>query len=104
VMRERVAARATSERVGAFFSHQPPVPIQGLLFDCIRSVSDPGRVTDWTGDQTEVLELRMDSVANQPGVNLGPAEGLFLSRIDRPMTIGAMLDEAAIDRVLALRL
>jgi curved DNA-binding protein CbpA len=46
----------------------------------------------------------METLSNLRGVSVGPAEGLFLLRIDRPMTITAMLNEAAIDRMLALRL
>jgi curved DNA-binding protein CbpA len=99
-----VDAEARFERDEASFPHQVPVPIPRLVFEAVRGVSDARRVAEWAGDPDEPLALNLDALQNLPGVSVGPAEGLFLSRIDRPMTTSAMLDEGGIDRDLALRL
>lgn len=80
------------------------MPIADLLLEGIRTTRDSGRVADWLGGRDDVLELVTNPFSRFSESALGPSEGYFLSRIDRPMSVQEMLDEAAIDTEVVLRI
>lgn len=80
------------------------LPIADVLLEGIKATKDTQRVTNWLGDRTDALELVSNPFARFSESALGPSEGYFLSRIDRPMTVQEMIDEAAIDADLVLRI
>lgn len=95
---------ATLESIAADANQDSHLPIADVLLEGIKSAKDTQRVTSWLGDLNDALELVSNPFARFSESALGPAEGYFLSRIDRSMTVQEMLDEAGIDADLALRI
>lgn len=80
------------------------VSLADVLLDGIRSTKDSSRVSGWLGERFDVLELVPNPYSRFSEASLGPTEGYMLSRIDRPMSVQTILDDAAIDSDLALRI
>jgi len=80
------------------------IGLADVLLEGIRSTKDTTRVSAWLGDRADVLELVPDPFAKFSESTLGPAEGYLLTRIDGPMSVQAMLDDAAVGPDLALRI
>lgn len=80
------------------------LPLADVLLDGIKSVADTSRVSKWLGRREDVLERVSNPYERFSESTLGPTEGYFLSRIEQPMSIQSMLDDAAIDPDLALRI
>jgi len=66
---------------------RPLWAVADALLEGIRNTRNTDRVSVWLGSRDEVLELVANPYSRFLESSLGPAEGYFLSRIDRPMSV-----------------
>ncbi|MBK6315950.1 MAG: DnaJ domain-containing protein [Blastocatellia bacterium] len=94
----------TVERGSVAVTTAAGMPIADVLLEGIKASEDTSRVEAWLGGRDDVLELVSNPYSRFSEAMLGPSEGYFMSRIDRPMSVSAMIDEVAVDADLVLRI
>ncbi len=95
---------ATVERGSVAVTNEAVMPIADVLLEGIKASEDSSRVEAWLGGRDDVLELVSNPYSQFSEAMLGPSEGYLMSRIDRPMSVSAMIDEVGVDPDLVLRI